>query len=501
MVLGFLKRHGIEARKVASTHGGEYASPCPRCGGDDRFRVWPEQGDHGTWYCRACDKGGDAIEFLREFDGMTFGEACKELGVARDYVQRPLALPGRMERKAYTPKEYGLPSELWMGKATALASYAHEQLVTNTANRKHLEWLAVRGLSLDAVCRFRLGWLPGEVTKNGAAKDCYHRSRKGWGLSTEKDEKTGKEKRLWIPRGLVIPAFDGSGNAIRLRIRRMESDRARFLPDLPYYALPGSWMGALLIDPMFPAPLGEAFVVVESELDGMAVAHATAEAKMPVAVLSIGNTTVKPDAATLPRLEKALAILSAFDFDKPDKDGSRPGAKAAAWWAATFPRNVRHPVPVGKDPGEAAKAGISLALWVRTGLPPVLRVTGQATRKEPVSNTLPNAMTGGLTPMEGQVGQGGEEKIAPPAIKQTPAPRPYSKPRTPPPPWVRAPIAGELLDATKERACASTRCVAVIMRKPELNDAQWQTLRYCCGPCYSGEPSIPLLKQEPGESA
>jgi DNA primase len=28
-------------RKVASTHGGEYAGSCPWCGGDDRFRVWP----------------------------------------------------------------------------------------------------------------------------------------------------------------------------------------------------------------------------------------------------------------------------------------------------------------------------------------------------------------------------------------------------------------------------------------------------------------------------
>ncbi|MBV9711108.1 MAG: hypothetical protein JO011_09365, partial [Ktedonobacteraceae bacterium] len=29
-------------RRVASTHGGEYAGPCPFCGGTDRFRVWPD---------------------------------------------------------------------------------------------------------------------------------------------------------------------------------------------------------------------------------------------------------------------------------------------------------------------------------------------------------------------------------------------------------------------------------------------------------------------------
>ena len=26
-------------KKVAATDGGEYAGPCPFCGGDDRFRV------------------------------------------------------------------------------------------------------------------------------------------------------------------------------------------------------------------------------------------------------------------------------------------------------------------------------------------------------------------------------------------------------------------------------------------------------------------------------
>ena len=29
-------------RKVAATNGGEWAGPCPFCGGDDRFRLWPQ---------------------------------------------------------------------------------------------------------------------------------------------------------------------------------------------------------------------------------------------------------------------------------------------------------------------------------------------------------------------------------------------------------------------------------------------------------------------------
>ena len=48
---------GADSRlvKVASTRGGEYAGPCPFCGGEDRFRVQPEQ---GQWFCRQCSSDG-----------------------------------------------------------------------------------------------------------------------------------------------------------------------------------------------------------------------------------------------------------------------------------------------------------------------------------------------------------------------------------------------------------------------------------------------------------
>ena len=38
-------------KKQAGTRGGEYAGPCPFCGGRDRFRVQPEK---GLWWCRNC---------------------------------------------------------------------------------------------------------------------------------------------------------------------------------------------------------------------------------------------------------------------------------------------------------------------------------------------------------------------------------------------------------------------------------------------------------------
>jgi DNA primase len=38
-------------RKVATTAGGEWAGPCPFCGGRDRFRAQPFL---GVWWCCQC---------------------------------------------------------------------------------------------------------------------------------------------------------------------------------------------------------------------------------------------------------------------------------------------------------------------------------------------------------------------------------------------------------------------------------------------------------------
>ena len=42
---------GLNLKRVASTGGGEFAGPCPFCGGHDRFRVQPA---NNIWLCRYC---------------------------------------------------------------------------------------------------------------------------------------------------------------------------------------------------------------------------------------------------------------------------------------------------------------------------------------------------------------------------------------------------------------------------------------------------------------
>lgn len=74
-----------ELKKVGSTRGGEFKGACPKCGGADRFIVWPLE---GKWTCRQCFPDlapQDAIQYRRHVKGETMGEAVEALGLSQKY--------------------------------------------------------------------------------------------------------------------------------------------------------------------------------------------------------------------------------------------------------------------------------------------------------------------------------------------------------------------------------------------------------------------------------
>lgn len=344
-----LTRKYYDPRKVSSRKGGEYHSACPGCGDggkgkkSDRFCVWPEENDgQGAYWCRQCGKGGDAIQFLRDFEGLGYKEACAQLGIETKEF-RPYLGP-RVKKKRSVEEwkpdpEKGPPPELWREKAGALVEWAHMNLMRIEADEGPKKMLIERGINEHAMKSGRLGWNPG---KDG--KDLF-RPRESWGLATEiKDNE--QKKRLWIPRGIVIPMIR-DGEVWRIRIRR-EKDDPR------YYVIPGSNMEC-----MVRWEGHRAYVIVESELDAHLLAN---EAEDLAAPIPLGNASRKPDARTWRSLQKSAVILNALDYDAAGRDQSE-------WWERNLPQCKRWPVPVGKDPGEAYQAGVDLREWITAGLP------------------------------------------------------------------------------------------------------------------------------------
>lgn len=323
------------------------------------FSVSP---DKQMFYCFGCGAGGDVFEFLEKKDGIPFIDAvCRvadQYGIeiqgsgirgqgpaVRDRVS---GVRGQEKKKEeYVPDRAQAPVEIWREKAEKLVSWAHENLLKN---EKQLAWLEERGIDLDLVKEFRLGWNPGED-----GKDIY-RPRESWGLETVLKEDGKTRKKLWIPVGYVIPLIEDG----RLKMEdgvKVERIRIRTEREQPkYYVLPGSGMRCLV-----SGGACRAYVIIESELDAVMVWGKVRANK--IGVVALGSASKKPELETYELLKKAPVILNALDFDQA-------GRKALEWWEERFPETHRRwPVPVGKDPGDAIKAGVDIAAWIRSGLP------------------------------------------------------------------------------------------------------------------------------------
>ncbi|RJR35115.1 MAG: hypothetical protein C4576_25500 [Desulfobacteraceae bacterium] len=75
MITDLLEKRGFTLRKKTAD---EYSSPCPFCGGEDRFCIWPEK--NRAQCIRGCGWKGDDIQLLRDFEHMTFQEAAAAVG-------------------------------------------------------------------------------------------------------------------------------------------------------------------------------------------------------------------------------------------------------------------------------------------------------------------------------------------------------------------------------------------------------------------------------------
>ena len=320
--------------KISGTHGGEWAGPCPSCGGEDRFRVWPEY-KGGRYWCRGCGKNGDAIQYLRDFRGLSYVAACHEAGVGpnrRTYTGRP---HGRAKQPVFHPRETASPAISWSEKANAFLDMA-QQTLWQAPGQQALTFLHGKGLNDETIRNACLGWNPSDL----------HLDRDGWGLPAE-IQGNGKPKQLWLPTGLVIPCF-ADGRLFRLRIRRPEGEPR-------YVLIPGSDTSAMAWNKGM-----KTIVIVESELDGWLVHQ---EAGDLVGVTAMGSAQAKPDGITHEALQHAEQILVALDTDEA-------GAKAAwGFWSATYgSKAIRWPCILGKDPSEAYQNGLDIRSWIRAAL-------------------------------------------------------------------------------------------------------------------------------------
>lgn len=351
-VLDLAMNHGLSPKKISNSKGGEFAGACPFCGGDDRFRIWPEQNNgSGSYWCRQCNATGDRIQFVMQTKKIGFKAACRITGdeSVSDQYKSESNVPARLRIPvksipAFAPKE-STPAtaldnaDIWMEKAWKLTQWAAEKLPSSPGQAL----LQQKGITLETAKSLKLGWLPEDI----------YRPRESWGLATVIKPETGKPKRMWLPTGLVIPNLSGPASVNRLRIRRPEGEPR-------YYIVPGSSPSQMILG----AKSCRSVVIVESELDAILLHQCAGDI---TSIIAMGTSHAKPDTRAAAAISQASCILIALDYDEAGKSGY-------AWWNKNYPKKtVRLPSPAGKDPSDVAqesKLGIQdLRTWIISGWP------------------------------------------------------------------------------------------------------------------------------------
>jgi len=329
MLLLLANEMGLIPRRVASTHGGEYHSPCPNCGGKDRFIIWNAI---DRFFCRRCEKKGDAIQFCREFMNLDFQSACAKV----NRIPAQISYGINYRRHVWEPKVAPLPSLIWRKKALEFVLARHLSLM---ANKPALQLLFDRGLTIPTIRKASLGW-------NSWDQFLPHTV---WDLP-KKEDPTGRPTNLWLPSGIVIPT-QSDGNIIKIKIRRNEwkigDDSSK------YVEISGSMQ--------CPSLFGDkksVILVVEAEFDALLVQQVASDL---CACLALGGASKRPDKETHELLQKASLLLICLDFDEAGKSAFR-------FWKENYPQAQAWPVPKEKSPGDAFKAKVDLRQWLIEGL-------------------------------------------------------------------------------------------------------------------------------------
>ena len=328
MLLELAQEIGLDPKRKASTHGGEYCSPCPKCGGDDRFILWPHKENskvEGSYWCRICGINGDTIQFCRDFLSLDYTSALERCGVEGS--------PSHFPTKRFNiPEKDFRANNKWkaaMGDLVDMAKVSIEK------SPDTIDILAKRGIPKAAIAVYGIGFLSNNTTFD----------RKDLGLPNAQDGKA----TLWIPKGITIPTFD-NGKLIRLKVRRSDWKPNDTLPK--YWEISGGLKGLNLIGDKSR----ETIIVVESELDAYAV-HWSLQGK--VLVIAVGSNTKHPDSLTHALVKNSSKLIILHDNDEA-------GEVMLNKWTGLYPKAIGASVSIGKDIGEAFERGYDVKSWLES---------------------------------------------------------------------------------------------------------------------------------------
>src|ERR1700723_1616165 len=140
----------IGKRMKLTRAGREYKGCCPFH--KEKSPSFTVNDVKGFYHCFGCGAHGDSIGFLMSHDNMSFMDAVEQIASLAG-MQVPKSTPEDEKRYKQQASLYDLME---------LASKHYEQQLYKSENKKILQYLKERGLSLETIKGFRLGFAADE---------------------------------------------------------------------------------------------------------------------------------------------------------------------------------------------------------------------------------------------------------------------------------------------------------------------------------------------------
>ena len=289
-----LKRSGANMFGLCPFHGEKTAS----------FSVAP---DKGIYYCFGCHKGGGAVNFVMEVEGMNYPDAVRHLA-KRVGMEVP-------EDEQYQSR-YRQQERLWALHKEA-ARFFHSQLYS-PVGKAALEYALGRGMSKFILTTFGVGYAPDSwdsLVRAMKAKGYTEEELKESGLVTV-SQKNGNLFDRFRDR-LMFPIIDVRGNVIAFggRTIKKDADVAKYLnsPETMIFNKRKNLFGLNLAK----KTKENALILVEGNIDVVTL-H---QYGFDNAVASLGTSLTEEQAALMTRYTDQIILI--YDGDKAGQNATQ----------------------------------------------------------------------------------------------------------------------------------------------------------------------------------
>lgn len=283
----------IGSRITLKKAGGNYKARCPFH--DEKTPSFNVRPDKGFYHCFGCGAHGDAISFVREFDGLGFTDAVEELA-RRAGLEVPYDENAKQEmQQAKT-----------LTDALDYASHFYQGALQGQQGEFARDYLQQRGLDNDIISQYKLGFAPGTGTAlfDSAAKDIQGPLIETGTVS----DRYGRPRDLFRNR-VMFPIRNSRGRTIAFGGRTLGDDKAKYInsPESDVFHKSREIYG--LFEAKQALKQIDRLLVVEGYMDVIALA----QNGIHFAVATLGTATNQDSLSAL--LRQARHIIFCFDGD------------------------------------------------------------------------------------------------------------------------------------------------------------------------------------------